>query len=111
MAGRNALETRWVHIAPAKRFHISDNARVSLSGNRNEAPRIGSGKGSWFSLTFKWRKATVEDQLEIAKLTLSQDERSERLGLGGELIVTRGIAGEQVLQDTTVRGIRHFVWI
>jgi hypothetical protein len=63
------------------------------------------------SLTFKWRKATVEDQLEIAKLALGQDESSERLGLCCELIVARGIAGEQVLEDTSVGGIRHFVWI
>lgn len=61
------------------------------------------------SLTFKWRKATVEDQLEIAKLALGQDESSERLSLRCELIVTRGIAGEQVLEDTSVRGVRHFV--
>lgn len=72
---------------------------------------LAAKKGHWISLTFKWRKATVEDQLEIAKLTLSQDEGSKRLGLGGELIVTRGIAGEQVHEDATVRGVRHFVWI
>lgn len=66
---------------------------------------------SWFSLTFKRREATVEDQLEITKLALGQDKSSERLGLSRELIVTRGIAGEQVLEDATVGRIRHFDWI
>lgn len=59
--------------------------------------------------TFKGRKATVQDQLEIAKLALSQDNGSQGLGLGGELVVARSIAGEQVLEDATVRRVRHCV--
>lgn len=73
--------------------------------------RIQDGKHekSMIPLTFKWRKTTVQDQLEITKLALGQDESSEGLGLCCELIVTRSIAGEQVLEDTSVGGIRHLV--
>lgn len=109
MAGRNALEIQWQPLSPAKRRHICDDARVSLSGGRTRGlGDQGRGEMSWVSLTFKRREATVEDQLEITKLALGQDKSSERLGLSRELIVTRGIAGEQVLEDATVGGIRHF---
>jgi hypothetical protein len=61
------------------------------------------------SLTFEWGKATVEDQLEIAELALGQDESSQRLCLCCKLVVTRRITGEQVLEDTSVGWVRHFL--
>lgn len=57
--------------------------------------------------TFKGRKATVENQLEIAKLALGQDNGCQGLGLGEELSVAGGIAGEQVLEDATMRRVGH----
>jgi hypothetical protein len=51
--------------------------------------------------TLKRGEATVDDQLEIAKLALVEDDGGELLGLGGELIAARSIAGNQILKDTT----------
>jgi hypothetical protein len=59
------------------------------------------------ALTFNGREATVEDQLKIAKVTLSEDEGGKLLGLGLELGLARQIAGEEVLEDTTVRSVGH----
>lgn len=111
MAGRNALETLNVCPSPPLKDAIYPAMPECPPVASVRRPQDLKRKRSRFLLTFKWRKATVEDQLKIAKLTLSQDERSERLGLSCELIVTRSIAGEQVLEDTTVGRIRHFVWI
>lgn len=44
--------------------------------------------------TFKGRKATVENQLEIAELALGQDDRGKSLGLSRELGVAGRIARE-----------------
>jgi hypothetical protein len=51
--------------------------------------------------TLQRREATVDDELEIAKLALVQDDRGEVLGLSGEFVATRSIAGNKILQDTT----------
>jgi len=51
--------------------------------------------------TLERGEATVDDELEIAKLALVQHDGGELLGLGGELSVARSIAGNQILKDTT----------
>jgi len=50
--------------------------------------------------TLERREATVDDKLEIAKLALVQHDGGELLGLGGELIAARSIAGNKILEDT-----------
>jgi hypothetical protein len=57
--------------------------------------------------TFKGREATAEQQLEIAKLALAEEECGQCLGLRGELGVTRGVAREQVFEDAAVGRVRH----
>jgi hypothetical protein len=60
-------------------------------------------------LTLQRRETTVHDQLEIAQLALGEDDGREGLGLDGELVVAGSIAGNQVLEDTTVRNVGHDV--
>ena len=60
-------------------------------------------------LTLQRRETTVHDQLEIAQLALGEDDGGEGLGLNGELVVAGSIAGNQVLEDTTVRNVGHDV--
>jgi hypothetical protein len=50
--------------------------------------------------TLERGEATVDDELEIAKLALVEDDGGELLGLGRELSVARSIAGNQILKDT-----------
>jgi hypothetical protein len=50
--------------------------------------------------TLQRREATVDDELEIAKLALVQDNGGELLGLSGELIAARSIASNKILKDT-----------
>lgn len=59
--------------------------------------------------TFERRETTVHDQLEIAQLALGEHDGGESLGLSGELGLAGSIAGEEVLEDTTVGGIGHCV--
>lgn len=61
--------------------------------------------------TFKGRKAAIEEQFEIAKLAFAEGKRREVLGLCGELSLTRGIAGEKVLEDTTMRSVGHIACV
>lgn len=58
--------------------------------------------------TLQRREATVHDQFEITKLTLGQNGGGEGLSLRSQLVMARGIAGVEVLQDTTVGRIGHF---
>jgi hypothetical protein len=51
--------------------------------------------------TLQRRETTVDDELKIAKLALVQDDSGESLGLGGEFVTARSIAGNKILQDTT----------
>lgn len=53
------------------------------------------------------REATVEDELKITDLTLSKGKGREFLGFSSELIVAGEISGEEVLEDTTMRRVRH----
>jgi hypothetical protein len=50
--------------------------------------------------TLQRREATVDDQLEIAKLALVQDNGRELLGLCEEFIAAWSIAGNEILEDT-----------
>lgn len=59
--------------------------------------------------TFERRETTVQDQFEIAKLSLAQDDGGKSLGLGGELIVSGSIPGKEILEDTAVRWVGHRV--
>ncbi len=58
--------------------------------------------------TLERGETTVDDEFEIAKLTLGEDDLGEGVSLGGELRSDRSIAYEQVLEDTTVRSVGHF---
>lgn len=57
--------------------------------------------------TFKGRETAIEQELEIAEVPLSEGKRGELLGLGSELGLPRGIAGEEVLEDPAVGSERH----
>ena len=46
-------------------------------------------------------EASIEDQLEITKLTLIEDNGGQLLGLFDELLATRGITSNKILEDTT----------
>ena len=61
--------------------------------------------------TFERREATVEDKLQIAEVALRQGQGGERLGLLEQGIMTRGIAGEEVLERTAVGRVGHVVGI
>ena len=52
-------------------------------------------------LTLERRETSVKNELEITKLTLIEDNGGQSLGLINELLATRGIASDEVLQDTT----------
>lgn len=67
-----------------------------------------NGGGEGIQCTLERTEATVHDQLEIAKVTLGQDDSREGLGLCDELVMARSIASDEVLEDTTVGGISHF---
>ena len=50
--------------------------------------------------TLERRETTVDDEFEIAKLALVEHDGGELLGLGEELIATRSVAGNEILEDT-----------
>ena len=50
--------------------------------------------------TLQRGEATVDDELEIAKLALVEHDGGELLRLSGELIAARSIAGNEILKDT-----------
>jgi hypothetical protein len=58
-------------------------------------------------LTLQRRETTVHDEFQITQLTLSEDNSGESLSLGAELLLAGSIAGEQVLEDTTVGSVGH----
>lgn len=55
--------------------------------------------------TFKGREATVHDELQVTELALVEDDSWELLGLIDELLPAWGIAGNQILEDTTWKPI------
>lgn len=57
--------------------------------------------------TLKRTEATIHDQFEIAQLALREGNGGEGCGLGLELVVAGSIAGDEVLQDTTVGRVGH----
>ncbi len=52
-------------------------------------------------------EAAVDDELEIAELTLGEHELGERVRLGAQLRRDGSIAHEQILEHTTVRSVGH----
>lgn len=52
-------------------------------------------------LTLKRGEASVQDELEITKLTLIEDNRRQLLGLCNEFLATRSITSNEILEDTT----------
>ena len=56
---------------------------------------------SLLELTLERGEASVEDQLEITKLTLIEDNGRQLLGLFDELLATRSITSNEILEDTT----------
>jgi len=52
-------------------------------------------------LTLERGEASVEDQLEITKLTLIEDNGRQLLGLFDELLAARSITSNKILEDTT----------
>jgi hypothetical protein len=59
-------------------------------------------------LTFKRTETAVHNQLQIAQLALCEINSWQGGSFGLELVMTRGIAGHQVLEDTTVGRVCHF---
>jgi hypothetical protein len=52
-------------------------------------------------LTLKRREASVQDELEVTKLTLIEDNGGQLLGLCNEFLATRSITSNEILEDTT----------
>lgn len=59
------------------------------------------------ALTLQRRETSVHNQFEITQLALSEGHSGESLSLSGEIGLAGSIAGEKVLEDTTVRGVGH----
>lgn len=70
-------------------------------GHRPPPAPIGGGR--WKPLTLERREATVQDELQIAELALIEHDSGESLCLIVELLAARGIARDQVLEDTACR--------
>lgn len=69
---------------------------------------MGRNRGSEDGHTLKRGETSGEDQFEITELTLSEDNGWESLSLDRELVVSWGIAGEEVLQDPTMWRVSHY---
>lgn len=61
--------------------------------------------------TLQRTETTVHNQFEITKLTFGEDNGRQLLGLHLQLVVAWSITGEQVLENTTMRRIGHFVYV
>lgn len=71
------------------------------------AKSLGLDRDGTIAHTLKRGETTVHDQLEITQLALREYDRGESLSLGDELILAGSIAGQQILEDTTVRRVGH----
>lgn len=70
--------------------------------------KTGRTPESWKgSRTLKRTEATVHDELQVTQLTLREDNSGQTLGLRSQLVVAGGIAGDEVLEDTTVGRVGH----
>jgi hypothetical protein len=96
---------------------VGDGLLGDIEGNGHRE-EVAIGKTDVFADTapvllvheaLKRRETTVHNQLKIAQLTLVKNDSRQSLGLSRELVVARGIAGEEVLEDTTVRRVGHCV--
>jgi len=56
---------------------------------------------SFLRLTLERGETSVENELEITKLTLIENNGGQGLSFINELLTTRGIASDEVLEDTT----------
>lgn len=81
-------------MKPAARSHIRQ--RRGVHSRERGAP-----------CTFKRGKAAVENQLEVAKVALRQDDGGQRLGFRGKLGLARKVAGKEVLEDAAVGSVGH----
>ena len=80
-------------------FGLNANSRGIVSRRRAKAAKQRGDRRS--EHTFQWRKASIHNQLQVAKLPLGEDNGWELLSLIVELLATRRIACDEVLQDTT----------
>lgn len=78
------------------------------AGARRGAKRGFKGLGTG-EFTFEGREATVEDQFEIAKLSLGKGDGGKSLGLSRELIVSGSVSCEKILEDAAVRWVGHCI--
>ena len=58
-------------------------------------------------LTFKGGKSSVEDELQVAELPLSEGDGGESFGLPLELVMTGAIAGDEILEDAAMGWVGH----
>jgi hypothetical protein len=58
------------------------------------------------SPTFQGRKPSVQDQLQIAKVSLGERNRRKRLSFIIQLLAPRRIARNEVLEDSTCATVR-----
>lgn len=61
----------------------------------------------WHKHTFQRTETTIEDQLQIAKLPLCQDNGRQLLSFSRQLVMTGRITSKQVLEDPSMRFVRH----
>ena len=59
--------------------------------------------------TFEGRETAIEDQLEIAKLPVSQNDGGKLLSLSRELALSREVSRQEILQLAAMRRVRHDV--
>lgn len=90
------------YLRPPKFIHSSCTQPENLRGIATIAI---AGRSQ---LTLQRREATVHDQFEITQLALGQNDSGEGLGFSAELLLAGSIAGEQVLEDTTVGRVGHY---
>lgn len=58
--------------------------------------------------TFKGRKPAIEDQLQIAELSVGKHNSRKLLSLGRQLRLSREVSRQEILQLAAVRRVRHF---
>lgn len=78
-------------------FRPPVSVRRIIAAGDDSRREDGEGLRMTAAHTFKRRKATVEDELKIANVTLSKDKSGKLLGLGQKLGLARQIANEKVL--------------
>jgi hypothetical protein len=59
--------------------------------------------------TFKRREASGDDQLEIAKLAVGENNGLDRIGLLEKLLMNGLVADDEIFKNSTVRAVGHVV--